>query len=117
MKREMGLKYPVIQARMIVNKFNEHQLDDFKQLAKHLKTLGANQELFEQAKSANTANEVLELAQEAGLPLANTIAQKAGLVVRKALRDAKTELNIMIITGTSSANPQGKLVGEAENNA
>ena len=90
---------------------------DFKQLAKHLKTLGANQELFEQAKSANTANEVLELAQEAGLPLANIIAQKAGLVVRKALRDAKTELNIMIITGTSSANPQGKLVGEAENNA
>ena len=36
MKREMGLKYPVIQARMLVNKFNEHQLDDFKQLAKDL---------------------------------------------------------------------------------
>ena len=36
MKREMGLKYPVIQARMIVNKFNEHQLDDFKQLTNDL---------------------------------------------------------------------------------
>ena len=36
MKHEMNLKYPIIQTRMIVNKFNEHQLDDFKELSKKL---------------------------------------------------------------------------------
>ena len=36
MKHEMNLKYPIIQARMIVNKFNEHQLDDFKHLTKKI---------------------------------------------------------------------------------
>ena len=90
---------------------------DFKLLAELLKKLGANQELCEQAKSANTANEVLILAQKAGLPLADVIAQKAGLVARKALRNTETILNIMVISGTSGADRQGELVGEAENNA
>lgn len=36
MKHEMNLKYPIIQARMIVNKFNEHQLDDFRNLSKKI---------------------------------------------------------------------------------
>ena len=87
---------------------------DFKQLAEQLKKLGASHKLYEQVKSANTANEVLKLAQQAGLPLADVIAQQAGLVVRKALRNTETELNIMVISGTSGVDRQGELVGEAE---
>ena len=87
---------------------------DFKQLAEQLKKLGANHKLYEQAKSANTANEVLKLSQQAGLPLADVIAQQAGVVARKALRNTETELNIMVISGTSGLDRQGELVGEAE---
>ena len=35
-KDKKGLEYPKIQARMIVNKYNEHQLEDFKKLSKDL---------------------------------------------------------------------------------
>ena len=90
---------------------------DFNQLAEQLKRLGANQELCEKTKSANTANEVLKLAQNAGLPLADRIAEQACLVVRKALRNTETHLNILVIARTSGANSHGELVGEAENNA
>ena len=82
---------------------------DFSLLAELLKKLGANPQLCEQTKSANTANEVLKLAQKAGLPLADVIAQQACLVVRKALRNTETQLNVLVI------NRQGELVGEAEN--
>ncbi len=82
---------------------------DFMKLAEQLKILGANQELCEQTKSANTANEVLQLAQKVGLPLADRIAEQACLVVRKALRNTETQLKILVI------NRQGELVGEAEN--
>jgi len=74
-----------------------------------LKKLGANPQLCEQTKSANTAYEVLKLAQKAGLPLADVIAQQACIVVRKALRNTETQLNVLVI------NRQGELVGEAEN--
>ena len=82
---------------------------DFSLLAELLKKLGANPQLCEQTKSANTANEVLKLAQKAGLPLADVIAQQACIVVRKALRNTETQLNVLVI------NRQGELVGEAEN--
>ena len=35
-KKDNNLKYPIIQARMLVMKHNEHQIDDFKQLSKKL---------------------------------------------------------------------------------
>lgn len=35
-KKENGQKYPIIQARMIVTKKNEHQIEDFKKLSKEL---------------------------------------------------------------------------------
>ena len=82
---------------------------DFSLLAELLKKLGANPQLCEQTKSANTANEVLILAQNSGIPLADVIAQQACLVVRKALRNTETQLNVLVI------NRQGELVGEAEN--
>ena len=90
---------------------------DFKELAKNLKLLGASKKICDHAESANTANEVLNIAQKVGLPLAHLIAQKAGEAVRKALKNTKTELNIMIIIRNSDQELNGELVGEAENNA
>ena len=90
---------------------------DFLQLAEQLKRLGANEKLCEKTKTANTANEVLNLAQNAGLPLADRIAEQACIVVRKALRKTETQINILVISRTSGAKLQGELVGEAENNA
>ena len=37
-KKENNLKYPIIQVRMLVTKKNEHQIEDFKKLAKKLCT-------------------------------------------------------------------------------
>ena len=82
---------------------------DFMHLAEQLNKLGSSSEIYEQVKSANTANEVLKLAQKAGLPLADCIAEQACLVVRKALRKTETQLNILVI------DRLGELVGEAEN--
>ena len=86
-------------------------------MAKNLKLLGASKKICDHAESANTANEVLNIAQKVGLPLAHLIAQKAGEAVRKALKNTKTELNIMIIIRNSDQELNGELVGEAENNA
>ena len=84
---------------------------DFIQLAAQLRKLGATSELCSQAKEANTANEVLKLAQNASLPLADSIAEKARFVVNKTLGNTETELNILVI------DSQGKLAGKSKDNA
>jgi cobalt-precorrin-5B (C1)-methyltransferase len=84
---------------------------DFIQLAEQLRKLGATSELCSQAKEANTANEVLKLAQNASLPLADSVAEKARLVVNKTLGNTETELNILVI------DSQGKLAGKSKDNA
>ena len=84
---------------------------DFIKLAELLKKLDATSELSSQAKEANTANQVLELAQNASLPLADSIAEKASLVVNKTLGNTETELNILVI------DSQGKLAGKSKDNA
>lgn len=35
-KKKNGLKYPILQARMLVTSYNEHEIEDFKNLAKEL---------------------------------------------------------------------------------
>ena len=84
---------------------------DFIQLAEQLKYLGATSELCRQAKEANTANEVLRLAQNESLSVADSIAEKARLVVNKTLGNTETELNILVIDN------QGKIAGESKDNA
>lgn len=84
---------------------------DFTLLAELLQKLGASAEICRQTKSANTANEVLKLAQTAELPLADSIAEQAGVVVKKVLRNTETELNILVIDN------QGKLAGKSKDNA
>jgi len=60
---------------------------------------------------ANTANEVLRLAQNESLPVADSIAEKARLFVNKNLGNTETELNILVIDN------QGKLAGKSKDNA
>jgi cobalt-precorrin-5B (C1)-methyltransferase len=84
---------------------------DFAQLAEQLKQLGASFELCDKARSANTANEVLKLAKDSNLPLADKIAEKAGVVVKNALGNIETELIILVI------DSQGKLAGKSKDNA
>ena len=84
---------------------------DFIQLAEQLKDLGATSELCRHAKEANTANEVLRLAHYESLSVADSIAEKARLVVNKTLGNTETELNILVIDN------QGKIAGESKDNA
>jgi len=81
---------------------------DFTQLAEQIYKLGSSFKIYDQVKYANTANEVLTLSQKVGLPLADSIAEQAGLVVRKTLRNSEIQLKILVI------DRQGKLVGESE---
>ena len=80
-------------------------------MAEQLEGLGANSDLCRQAKEANTANEVLRLAQNESLSVADSIAEKARLVVNKTLGNTETELNILVIDN------QGKIAGESKDNA
>jgi cobalt-precorrin-5B (C1)-methyltransferase len=50
---------------------------DMDWLAERLESLGADQALLARARDAKTANQVLELARQAGLPLADAIARRA----------------------------------------
>jgi len=84
---------------------------DFTLLAEQLRELGATSKLYRQAMEANTANEVLRLAQNESLPVADSIAEKARLFVNKNLGNTETELNILVIDN------QGKLAGKSKDNA
>jgi len=84
---------------------------DFILLAEQLRELGATSKLCRQAMEANTANEVLRLAQNESLPVADSIAEKARLFVNKNLGNTETELNILVIDN------QGKLAGKSKDNA
>ena len=85
---------------------------DFEILAKWIKVLGATNYLYEKAKSANTANEVLKMADSEELPIADFIAQKAGEFVRKVLRNTKTDLTILIVSRISGSETEGDLIGK-----
>ncbi len=66
---------------------------DFDGLAQALAELGAASEFVEQARAANTANQVLALARDAGLPLADVVARRAREVVLATLSgDVKVDV-------------------------
>jgi cobalt-precorrin-5B (C1)-methyltransferase len=69
--------------------------------------LGAEASLQAQVRGANTANQVLELARQAGLPLADAVARKARATALGVL-DGETRVEILIF------DRQGGLVGRAE---
>ncbi len=76
-------------------------------LAARLGELGAEADLMEAARGANTANQVLELARQAKLPLADAIARKARAAALDVL-DGQTAVEVLIF------DRQGQLVGRAD---
>ncbi len=69
---------------------------DFAWLAARLGELGADPALAARAEVANTANEVLGMAQAAGLPLADLVAARARATACAALGDAPVEVEVLV---------------------
>ncbi len=78
---------------------------DFDLLADLLGGLGANEDLREKTRAANTAAEVLELSGPAGPALADAVAAKARETASYCLRGAAVTVDILIF------DRQGNLVG------
>jgi cobalt-precorrin-5B (C1)-methyltransferase len=79
---------------------------DLDRLAEMLIGLGADTALVRQAHGANTANEVLGLAQTAALPLADAVAEAAKAEAEKLLRGS-TKVGMLVV------DRNGVIVGEA----
>ena len=79
---------------------------DFAWLAARLEDLGASEALISEARDANTALQVLTLAQQAGLPLADLVAEIARQKAQ-AMVTAETSVEILVF------DRQGKKVGRA----
>lgn len=78
---------------------------DLPWLAGHLRGLGASAAVVARAEAANTALEVLELAQAAALPLGDAIAARAATVAREVLDGAPVRLEVLAF------DRKGNLVG------
>ncbi|MCR9214499.1 MAG: cobalt-precorrin-5B (C(1))-methyltransferase [Proteobacteria bacterium] len=80
---------------------------DFTWLAEQMRDLGAEENLVEQTRNANTAMQVLEFARQAKLPLASRVARKAR---KKAVEVAanSTEIEVLVY------DRKGRLVGKSD---
>lgn len=78
---------------------------DLPWLAGQLRVLGAAPDLVARAEAANTALEVLELAQAAALPLGNVVAAAAAKVAREVLDGAPVQVDVLVF------DRKGGLVG------
>lgn len=76
-------------------------------LAEVLAGLGAEEMLVTEARGSTTANGVLQIAEEAGLPLGNAIAERARLAAAGILRDPNIAIGILV------TNRAGQIIGEA----
>ncbi len=79
----------------------------FDWLAGALEQAGGSPEIQERTRSANTAMEVLTMAQKHGLPLAQYVAEKARKTAMKTLRSAPIEVEVIVI------DRHGGIVGRA----
>lgn len=70
---------------------------DFDWLADRLTEMEAAPELVATVRQANTANQVLGLAEEAGLPLAERVARGALTTARAVLEGAPVALEVIVI--------------------
>lgn len=80
---------------------------DLDGLAAALAELGADADLVQRAKSANTANEVQGLAEAAGLQLANAIAERARIRAENVLSGSGVGVRILV------TDRAGRIVGES----
>lgn len=80
---------------------------DFDLLASVLRDLGAATDLVQEARRANTAKQVLEMAAAAGLPLADAVAEKARTVALATLDNPDIAVEVLIF------DRQGQEAGHA----
>jgi cobalt-precorrin-5B (C1)-methyltransferase len=80
---------------------------DLAWLAGHLRGLGAAEESVASAAAANTALEVLEMAQAAGLPIGDVIAREGKKVAASVLGGAPIHLTVLVF------DRSGRLVGDS----
>jgi len=81
---------------------------DFDLLAQILAGLGAAPALVAEARAANTAKQVLDLATAAGLPLADAVAARARATAL-GLVDGATQIEVLIVD--RAGHPVGKAAG------
>jgi cobalt-precorrin-5B (C1)-methyltransferase len=81
---------------------------DFAWLAARLRELDTAPELVARAETANTAGEVLQLAREAELPLADLVAARARATARATLGAAPVSVEVLV------TDRAGTLVGRAD---
>ncbi len=86
---------------------------DFDLLAALLERLGAAPELLAEARAANTAKQVLDLAAAAGLPLADAVAARARETALGVLaqRDGSSETAVEVLVFDRAGNLAGKAAG------
>ncbi|MBA5775943.1 cobalt-precorrin-5B (C(1))-methyltransferase [Stappia sp. F7233] len=80
---------------------------DFASLAAILRGAGLSEALIARAEDANTAKEVLDLAQAEGVDLGVVIAGAAKRAAKAVLRDAPVDCEVIVI------DRDGKVIGEA----
>jgi cobalt-precorrin-5B (C1)-methyltransferase len=80
---------------------------DLDWLAERLAELGGGSELAARTRAANTAKEVLDLAREANLPLADAVARRARATALGVL-DGETEVEVLVF------DHEGRLVGRSD---
>ena len=81
---------------------------DLDTLAQDLAALGATDDQVAAARGANTANQVLEIARQARLPLAVRVASKARMTTLDVLDGAPVQVEVLIF------DRQGRLVGRSD---
>lgn len=77
-------------------------------LADHLRALGAPETVVSHARTANTALEVLELAQAHALPLGAVVAREAARVARGVVDPAPVHVDVLVF------DRRGGLVGDSD---
>ncbi len=80
---------------------------DLDWLAERLADLGGGSDLLEKTRAANTAREVLDLARDAGLPLADAVARQARGTALGVL-GGETEVEVLVF------DREGRLVGRSD---
>ncbi|QCG91662.1 cobalt-precorrin-5B (C(1))-methyltransferase [Azospirillum sp. TSH100] len=94
-------------ARGLMDLHSKRNSVDFDWLAGRLADLGAGPELVAQARGANTAAQVLGMADAAGLALADHVAELARRAAQEVLEDAPVAVEVLV------TDRQGRIVGSA----
>ncbi|MBK1838134.1 cobalt-precorrin-5B (C(1))-methyltransferase [Azospirillum sp. YIM B02556] len=94
-------------ARGLMDLHSKRNGVDFDWLAERLADLGAGPELVVGARGANTAAQVLGMADAAGLALADHVAELARRAAQDVLEDAPVAVEVLV------TDRQGRIVGSA----